>query len=59
MSDRRCDANKYCRHARTIVQDDEDEWDMELYEDLILPRLATNLFRNRLVAVQETTRPTL
>jgi ankyrin repeat protein len=39
---------------RTIYQDDVNGWDMEIYEDLILPRLATNLFRHRLVTVQET-----
>jgi ankyrin repeat protein len=38
-----------------IDQDDDDEWDMEIYEDLILPRLATNIFRHRLTAVEETT----
>ena len=26
-----------------------------MYDDLILPRLATNMFRHRLVTVQETT----
>jgi ankyrin repeat protein len=40
---------------RTIYQDDVHGWDTEIYEDLILPRLATNLFRHRLVTVQEIT----
>jgi hypothetical protein len=40
-----------------IVDDeyDEDQWDLEMYDDLIMPRLATNIFRHRLVTVQETT----
>jgi hypothetical protein len=37
-----------------IYQDDICS-NMEIHNDLILPRLATNLFRHGLVAVQETT----
>jgi hypothetical protein len=38
-----------------IGDDDADQWDTELDYDLIHPRLATNIFRNRLVTVEETT----
>jgi hypothetical protein len=40
---------------RIIDRANENGWDMEIYKDLILPRLATNLFRHRLVTIQETT----
>jgi hypothetical protein len=42
---------------RTIDIGDDDvcQWDTELYYDLIIPRLVTNIFRHRLVTVQETT----